>query len=66
VQGEQKEPGDKKQHRGRQKIPAVVKEGGAHAPGQREFDRGRDEEQHPEAEQFQGGGKFQPVIGGAA
>ena len=62
VQGEQEEPGDEKQHWRGQKIPAVVKQGGGHAPGQREFDRGRNQQQRPEAEQFQGGGKLKPVI----
>ena len=33
-----------------------------HAPGQRQFDRGRNQQQRPEAEQFQGGGELQPVI----
>ena len=62
VQGEQKEPGDEKQHRRGQKIPAVVKQGGAHAPGQRQFNRGPNQHERRETEQFQGGGKLKPVI----
>ncbi len=62
VQGKEKEPGGEKQYRGRQKIPAVFKDSGAHPPGQRQFHRGRDQDQGPDAEQFQGGGKLQPVI----
>ena len=52
VQGEEKEPGGEEQHRGSQKIPAILEEGGAHAPGQRQPHRGRDQQQHPGAEQF--------------